>query len=579
MPPCGEELGVSLSIGIKTIKGHGYYYARECQRVNGKPRIVWQKYLGKAERIVKAVEQAASPTPPEEVVVSEFGAVAALYQVAQRLQLVETVNRHASKRDQGLSVGHYMLVAALNRAVCPKSKAAIGEWFETTPLRRLIPATKRELSSKRFWDNMGHLDAEKIERIEQELAERLVTEFGLDTRCLLYDTTNFFSFIDSFNDRCSLAQRGKSKEGRSNLRLIGVALMVSADFHVPLFHHTYAGNRNDAKEFQSVTERLVRRYHAITNTTDSITVVFDKGNNSADNLRQVDAGPFHFVGSLKLNHCPDLAALPLDEYHAVDHPKLCGVKAYRTTREVLGAQRTVLATYNDQLFLAQTQSLLKDVQRRTRRLAELARKLDQRRCTPRARGAPPTVASVRKQVDEVLTVKGQPLKEVIRINISEDEGLPRLQFEVDHDALHRLGRERFGRTILFTDNDAWTDAEITLAYRGQAAVEDAFRTMKDPQFVSWAPMFHWTDDKIRVHAFYCVLALMLASLLHREVHKAGIQLSIPRLLEELTAIREVAIVYPPIGSRRPPTITLAKLTDLQRQLSETLKLERHLAAR
>lgn len=87
-----------------------------------------------------------------------------------------TINQHVSKRPQGLSVGHYMLVAAINRCVCPKSKAKIGEWFTSTPLRRLIPATKAQLSSKRFWDNMGHLDADTINDIEHDLAKRFARD-------------------------------------------------------------------------------------------------------------------------------------------------------------------------------------------------------------------------------------------------------------------------------------------------------------------------------------------------------------------------------------------------------------------
>ena len=75
------------SIQSKVKKGRTYYYAVESKRVNGKPRIVWQKYLGKAAKIVQAIEQRALPSAPEEVVVSEFGAVSALYDLAQRLQL------------------------------------------------------------------------------------------------------------------------------------------------------------------------------------------------------------------------------------------------------------------------------------------------------------------------------------------------------------------------------------------------------------------------------------------------------------------------------------------------------------
>ena len=565
-----------ITIGKKKIKGHFYYYARECKRVDGKPRIVWQKYLGKAEKILQAVEKQASKASPQEVVISEFGAVAALFDLAERLQLVPTINRHVLKRDQGLSVGHYMLVAAINRCVCPKSKAKIGDWFETTPLRRLIPAKKAQLSSKRFWDNMGHLNAEAIEAIEHDLTTRLVEEFEVDTRCLLFDTTNFFTFIDSFNDDAPLAKRGPSKEKRNNLRIIGLALMVSVDFHIPLFHDTYPGNRNDAKEFGSITERLVQRYKALTNTVDDLTLVFDKGNNSEDNMAAVDDSPYHFVGSLKLNQCPDLVAAPLKWYSPLEHERLFGVRAFRVTREVFGKKRTILVTYNEQLFLAQSQSLLNEIRKRTRNLNDLGRKL-RKRCAGEIKGGrKPTVASVTKQAEALL--KGQYVKDIVRIEVTEQDGFPKLSYQVDQDMLQRIFEENFGKTILFTDNHAWSNEEIVLAYRGQAGIENCFKTMKNPHFVSWSPLFHWTEDKVRVHAFYCVVALTLASLLKRQLHHNGIELSIPAMIEALSAIREVAITYPPGPDGHPqiPQLAISKMTADQQRLFDILKLDRYL---
>lgn len=566
---------MAISIGKKKIKGHAYYYARECQRVGGKPRIVWQKYLGKAERIVQAVDEAKSPPVPEEVVISEFGAVAALFDVAKRLRVVEIINDHVDKRNQGLSVGDYMLIAAINRCVCPKSKARIGDWFQTTPLRRLVPAKKVQLSSKRFWDNMGHLDRERINAIEQDLAERIVAEFNVDTRCLLFDATNFFTFIDSFNERSTLALRGNSKEKRKNLRIVGLALMASVDFHVPLFHDTYPGNRNDTKEFAAVTERLVERHRVLAQSVDDMTIVFDKGNNSGDNLGSIDASPYHFVGSLKLNQCPELLAVSLEEYEPLHHPRLYGVSAYRVAREVFGQPRTVLITYNEQLFLTQSQSLLNEIRKRTRHLNEIGRQLSRRQAGEIKRGKKPTVASVRKRAEALL--KGQYVKDVVHIEVTERDGIPDLTYRVDQEALQRVCQERFGKTILFTDNDRWLNEQIVLAYRGQAGIESCFQTMKNPRFVSWSPMFHWTDDKVRVHAFYCVIALMLASLLQRELHGAGIDLSIPAMIEQLAAIREVAITYPSLGrQRRAPQIVLSKLTKLQRNLLDGLQLQRYL---
>lgn len=116
-----------------------------------------------------------------------------------------------------------------------------------------------------------------------------------------------------------------------------------------------------------------------------------------------------------------------------------------------------------------------------------------------------------------------------------------------------------------------------LAYRSQYHIEDAFKQMKNPHFLHWSPMFHWTDSKIRVHAFYCLLALTLTSVLQREVCHTGQPLSINRLLEELGGIRETLIVYPRRqGQRQNSTATcLTRMSPLQQRLFSLLDLQRY----
>ena len=67
------------SITAKKIKGHTYYYARQSKRINGKPKIVWQKYLGRAEDVLAAFDHQPKP---QEILVHEFGVIAALYDIA-----------------------------------------------------------------------------------------------------------------------------------------------------------------------------------------------------------------------------------------------------------------------------------------------------------------------------------------------------------------------------------------------------------------------------------------------------------------------------------------------------------------
>ncbi|MFH1764772.1 MAG: transposase, partial [Gemmatimonadota bacterium] len=127
------------SITKKMVHGHPYYYARECKRVGGKPKIVWQKYLGRIEDIAAAVDEQKKgkkgypvPQPEDESLVTEFGAAAALHDLSCRLGLVEIIDHHVPKRGSGPSVGTYLGAAVLNRCLAPRSKARLGDWFEAT---------------------------------------------------------------------------------------------------------------------------------------------------------------------------------------------------------------------------------------------------------------------------------------------------------------------------------------------------------------------------------------------------------------------------------------------------------------
>jgi len=568
------------SITKKNIRGNTYYYARECKRVNGKPKITWQKYLGRAEDIIATMtkpQPAAKASKPKEAVITEFGAVTALYDLAQRLRIVEFIDRHVPKAGSGPTVGNYLLAAALNRCVDPCSKAGMAKWFQGTALRRLMDIEARQLSSQRFWDNMDRLSSETIADIEKDIATHLVKEFGIDLRRILFDATNFFTFIDTFNERCTVAQRGKSKEGRKSLRIVGLALLVSADFHVPLLHRTYPGNQADAPTFAGLTSELAARLRAFTNEVERITIVFDKGNNSKDNLADVDDGPYHFIGSLVPTQHPDLLKAPASRFKSLADHGFPGVTCYRTTKKVFGAERTILVTYNENLFVSQSRTLLREIAKRRRSLRELQAGLRRRLEGKERRGKAPTVAAAEKKVRALL--KAQHMKELFDVQVTEKDGLPDIACRFDRRAWLRLQKTLLGKTIIFTDNHDWSDAELVCGYRSQHHVEAAFRTMKDPHHICLRPQHHWTDQKIEVHVFYCVLALMICSLLRRELRRKGIDKSIPDLLEELGKIREVGVVYLPQGKKKTPTIemVLSEMTEGQRALYAALDLGRYLS--
>ncbi len=246
-----------------------------------------------------------------------------------------------------MSVGTYILLAVLNRVLAPCSKAPLGEWFRQIALYHDFPIGGADLRSQRFWDHMGYLTADRIRDAERALTQHMVAEFGLDLSTVVYDATNFHTWIDT-QTASELAQRGHQKQHRTDLKAVGLALLVTTDFNIPLFHAVYPGNRADSQQFQSVTEELVERYQILRTACDYMTLVYDKGNNSQANQAAVDASPYAFVGSLKANQVPDLLEIPLDQYTVV--PEFGDLKAYRTTRTVFGCERTCVVTYNDPYF-------------------------------------------------------------------------------------------------------------------------------------------------------------------------------------------------------------------------------------
>jgi transposase len=563
----------------KQIHGRTYYYLSKWARVDGNPRRVWQKYLGKLEDIVQAVE-GGGPAPCSAQVF-RFGLTQALWQECCQAHVADVINRHCRpKRAHGLSTGHYLAIAAINRAIQPHSKRSMWEWFADTILWRHLPqASSAALSSQRFWDHMDRIDADAASAIWRELFSAVVQREQLDLSSICYDGTNFYTFIDTFNCHCPLAQRGKNKQGRSNLRQISYALFCCGDGQLPLFYDVYEGNRNDAKQFPLMLQRFSAFFRDLSGDAQAqpqTTLIFDKGNNSHDNFQLLDALQLSYVGSVKLDEHKDLAAVRNSDQRwqtRAQHPE--GSKSFRVKQQVYGRARILVVTYNQNLFHTQWLTLQNDIATALEHLGELRARLEDRRAGLIKGGRTPTAASIDKQCREILS--RQHRKRLLRFSVLADaNGPPHLEYRLDADAQKEICETYLGKTILITDREPWDDARIIRAYRSQFLIEGVFREMKHRDSGTWWPMFHWTDSKIRVHALYCTIALLLRGLAWRRVRQEGVTISMTRFLSELDAIREVVTIYPrrrKQKSQRTQTV-LTETTELQRRLMSILGLKR-----
>jgi len=543
----------------KRIKGHTYWYLVESQRVNGQPRITWQLYLGKPEDI------AARWQGHRPVVVAEFGALAALWAVAERLDLVGIIDRVVPKRHQGVSIGHYLVLAAVNRVVAPKSKAQIGAWYAKTWLRQHWGLPPSAFTSQAFWRAMDAVDADALAAIEDAVAAAVVQRFGVRVQTVAYDATNFFTYIATPTPG-ELAQRGHNQQKRTDLRQVNLALLTTVEDHVPLLHQTYPGDVPDPTAFGQALDRLHTRYTQIAALTrDRITVVFDKGNVSQANMTQVWERAWSVVSTLVPGHHKDLLAVPRTAYTLVDPARWPDLLAYTEDRAVYGRPGRVVVTYNPALWEGQVRGFRHQQLKMEAGIRTLQARLARWRQDPPPRGGRrPTAATVAAYLRRL--GRGREPGPFLRWQCGgDDTGALTLTTTWDEAGIAAYQEAHFGKTLLFTDHTDWEPATIVAAYRGQGALENGFRQMKDPHFVTFSPMFPWTDQKIRVHAAYCVLALLLASLLHREARAAGFSGGLDALLETLADLKLV-VDLPTPGRRERPTVRITERTAEQATL-------------
>jgi transposase len=561
------------SLYPKKVSGKTYWYLREMARVDGKPKMVSERYLGTAADIAAAMEGAEAAVLPERTRHLAFGDVAAAWGMLEDLQVAAIIDEVTGPRPAGLplSAGTYLALAALNRLVDPCSKAAFADWWKTTAGDRFTKIPAAALDHRRFWDAMHAVTAGQLEEISRKIAVRIVERSGVDCSSVALDMTNFATFIDTGNGKAPVAQRGKAKQKRTDLRLVGLGLVVTRDGGIPLTWHAYPGDRPDVTQFPAMISQLAGQYEAVCAAAGAaaaaadMTVVFDAGQNSEDNFAHLAGTGLHYIGSVPASDCSDLTGLPAAARTIVDKDRFGGLTAFDTRRAAYGADRRAILTHSPELRQSQARGFDGTT------LARAGKKLD-KLAAVLARGK--TRRPRQKVEAEIEVITRKPwVRRVITWQLTGDKPRDlRLAWGIDAAARTELEEELFGKHVLITDHDDWPAAEVIAGYRSQSEAEFSFRQMKDPHVVSFSPMHHWTEHNIRVHVFTCVLALQIAHLMRRTAAQAGLRLSVRQLLAQLAGIAETVLIYPSTGGRPKARRMTTELTGDQHKLHQIFRL-------
>ena len=551
-----------------------YYYVVESARVDGKPRIVHQTYLGTAERVASLVRDATAPVPLSATTV-EFGLPGALWLAAEKSGVFALLESLWPKPRSGPSPAHYLLLAAIHRICQPGPKTEVADWYQDSILASLWGLAPERFTSQAFWDCFDKIrTGEALPAGQQdELQEAQLRLFGLwkekqlvSRRLLAYDTTNFYTYIASNNERNSLAQRVRNKQGRHNLRQVGLSYVLDGENGLSLGHHLYRGNMADAEEFPEALTRIVTLLERNQMAPETVTLVLDKGSAALANTLELEKAGVGWISALPWNQAPpELRERASHELTPLSSEEP-GVSAAAEKMVVHGKEYWCVLKYSAPFASEQLHSLTTSLSRAMQSLRKLARELSKP-------GASYAEQGLRNKIARWLAP--QFVEPLIRYQLEQRDGRWHLQFDFDHQALENLLAHRLGRTVLLTNHFDWTAEQVITGYTGQQHIEQVFRGLKDGDWLGWGPMHHWTDQKIRVHAFYCMLGISLLQYVKRQAQAAWPGLSTEQLLDELRQIQKYTLLYPAQSNKGPNRVAtvLAKQSLPQQRLVQELGLD------
>jgi len=533
----------------KKIKGNIYLYLAKNGRINGKTKRIWEKYLGPEDKINEQMELMLDNEP--NISTLDFGLPIALMQLVNELDLVEIINDCTEKREQGLSVGHYIVLAAINRCVKPTSKSKLRQWFEHTALFKEFPPIDTYLDSMAYTNHFKYLTPEIIEAIERRINEKLMKIFKVSMETLFYDPTNFFTYINP-KEGAELPRHGHSKEGRFTLNLVGLTLFCTKDGGLPVLYEVYPGNIQDAKLFREQIPRLLERLKHVGIDSRNVCLIFDKGNISQEAFDQINNANIRFICSIRPSTQGEFDYLTPSDFSLEKLPNGKEIGVLEFDRQIYGPNDKLLVVYNPRLKAWQEKNLLLKLEKKVDKVHEwFNERLNVKKWRePKA---------VEKKIQDIM--KSKKYLNLVNYSVSGTFGKVEFSIVINEKAL-KDQLNALGKSFFLCNISGMAPLDIVWLYRQQYTVERAFKYIKSPDLLSIMPMNHWTDDSIRGHLLTCVLGLLLLSLLTRKVQQEFKRTSLWKIVGLLSEIELAIVSYK--GSKK----IVKKIVDISAEATE-----------
>jgi transposase len=556
----------------------------------GKSKVITESvYLGTARDILEAIKGSRSKYYKAKE--KSFGLPLALWEIANQIKLPEIIDKNVNKNKGKYPISKHLIIAAINRVCDVEPKDAFPEWLPKTSLPFNLRIDPQLFNSQNYWNNYELVVSEKeakkqreriksiknkkqrekaelkyladtvINKIEEEIVYVLYKQEGVNLDYILYDPTNFYTYIDKLTESF-YAECGRNKSGKNNLQQLTLATGITEDGGLPILHLLYKGNLPDVKLFPDAITVLVKRLEKYHKEIENISIVFDKGNNSDSNLNNKENREYlnkdyiNLIGSLKPSEYKEFLKKKAENYPE-DYK---GEKFYTFTKNIYGGDKLIVVKYNESTHKRQKLTFESGIKKLTEKIRNYFNSLKTKD------------KQEIKKLEELVNkfISKQRLGNFIDFEIIEEKGGRDIKIYKRRSKVIEK-HQQFGKTILFTDNLNMSSQQLIDKYKNISIINEDHRILNG--VVKFRPLWHWTDSKIRVQAFVNVLGLLLIKLLEYRLKHSdfNIKMNALAIKNTLSDIKEVILV----DKKRRSINTLTELTTNQNLLFKLFNLQKY----
>ena len=567
----------------KRKKNQDYFYIVESYREGSDVRQRILEYIGTLDNLMKLALKGWQPNEDASSDGSELtfkaythGSCMALYWMARLIGIEDILDRTLPpKTVKGMKRSTVLLLAMIHRAIDPESKRAFAGWAAETSLPYHLKFKAKDLSSQSFWEAMDGISKEGIQNTNRAIVKRVMEMTGINPKTFHLDYTNYYTFINSKNGRCIICKRGHNKQKRNDLRQFSLAMLTSYTLQIPIIWDLYDGNKNDRQEFPDFADLVTNELIKYNINPEEATITFDGGSNSEENFKKIK---FNFICSESLSGKKELYNIDINDYTEIklenNHTRL----AYRVENlEFCGITGTGILTYSEALKEGQVAELEKKISdikdicedfnerlknpgsriftelqkmklhvERTAKEAveyndEINKEGDKKGRRKKEKTIP--VWDEGKAIIEIINnrfYKGKKeLKEFTSFGLTRTGDTYQINLTIDEKTKKAYIRKFYGKKLTCTNVSEWSTQKILQEYLEQECIEtNIFKVSKDTDHFSVRPQYHWTDDKIHVHTFICLTAMIVTEMLRIRFENNGIEITKPAMINKLTHIHD-----------------------------------------